>query len=115
LVYFFAVEAASTGSPLWGAFVMLIFGLSTVPALLGLGLFTALFTKSNLRRVMINLAAIVVVVYGLYTLYRGYDFIRHPDKSLLNCCEGEAERPVERRGEELPRFRPTKFPADARP
>jgi sulfite exporter TauE/SafE len=115
LVYFFAVEAASTGSPLWGAFVMLIFGLSTVPALLGLGLFTALFTKSNLRRVMINLAAIVVVVYGLYTLYRGYDFIRHPDKSLLNCCEGEAERPVERQGKELPRFRPTKLPADARP
>ncbi len=89
LVYFFAVEAASTGSPLWGAFVMLIFGLSTVPALLGLGLFTGLFTKSNLRKVMINLAAIVVVVYGLYTVYRGYDFIRHPQKSLLNCCESE--------------------------
>ena len=89
LVYFFAVEAASTGSPLWGAFVMLIFGLSTVPALLGLGLFTGLFTKNNLRKVMINLAAIVVVVYGLYTVYRGYDFIRRPEKSLLNCCESE--------------------------
>jgi len=31
LVYFFAVTAASTGSAFWGAVVMLIFGLSTVP------------------------------------------------------------------------------------
>ncbi|WP_456432944.1 sulfite exporter TauE/SafE family protein [Nitratifractor sp.] len=91
LVYFFAVEAASTGSPLWGAFVMLIFGLSTVPAMLGLGLFTGIFTKSALRRVMINLAALVVVLFGLYTLWRGVDFLRHPDKSLLNCCESEVE------------------------
>ncbi len=89
LVYFFAVDAASTGSPIWGAFVMFIFGISTIPALMGLGLFTSLFTKSSLRQVMVNLASIVVVVYGLYTVYRGYDFIKHPNKSLLNCCESE--------------------------
>jgi sulfite exporter TauE/SafE len=104
LVYFFAVEAASTGSPLWGAFVMLIFGLSTVPALLGLGLFTGLFAKSGLRKVMINLAALVVVLYGLYTVYRGYDFIRHPDKSLLNCCESEESG--EKNEAKLPAFTP---------
>ena len=108
LVYFFAVEAASTGSPLWGAFVMLIFGLSTVPALLGLGLFTGLFTKNNLRKVMINLAAIVVVVYGLYTVYRGYDFIRRPEKSLLNCCESE-ENP-ENPTRKLPPFKGKTLP-----
>ncbi len=92
LVYFFAVDAASTGSPLWGAFVMMIFGISTIPALMGLGLFTSLFTKSSLRQVMINLASVVVVIYGLYTVYRGYDFIKNPDKSLLNCCESEDTR-----------------------
>ncbi len=91
LVYFFAVESASTGSPFWGAFVMLIFGLSTIPALLGLGLFTSIFTKSNFRKLMINLASIVVVLFGLYTIYHGYDFLRHPNKSLLNCCESEDE------------------------
>jgi sulfite exporter TauE/SafE len=89
LVYFFAVEAASTGSPLYGALVMTIFGISTIPALMGLGFFTALFTKSEMRKVMINLAAVVVTLYGVYTIYRGYDFIRTPDKSLLNCCESE--------------------------
>jgi len=91
LVYFFAVTAASTGSPLWGAFVMLIFGLSTVPALFSLGMFAGVFTKSSMRKTMMSLAAIVVVIYGVYTIYRGYDFVIHPDKSLLNCCETEPE------------------------
>ncbi|OQX74446.1 MAG: beta-carotene 15,15'-monooxygenase [Campylobacteraceae bacterium 4484_4] len=87
LVYFFAVTAASTASPLWGAFVMLIFGLSTVPALFSLGLFTGIFKQSSLRHLMIRLAAVAVILYGGYTIYRGVDFIRHPDKSLLNCCK----------------------------
>ena len=87
LVYFFAVTAASTGSPLWGALVMLIFGLSTIPALFGLGFFTQLLSKSALRKVMMNLASIIVILFGLYTIYRGYDFIENPEKSVLNCCE----------------------------
>ncbi len=103
LVYFFAVDAASTGSALWGAFVMLIFGLSTVPAMLGLGLFTGIFAKSKIRNAMINLAALVVVLYGLYTVYRGYDFLRHPNKSLLNCCE--SKEPIEPKGQALPPFK----------
>jgi sulfite exporter TauE/SafE len=87
LVYFFAVTAASTGSPLWGALVMLIFGLSTIPALFGLGFFTQLLSKSTLRKMMMNLASIIVILFGLYTIYRGYDFMNNPEKSVLNCCE----------------------------
>jgi len=96
LVYFFAVTAASTGSPLWGAFVMLIFGLSTVPALFSLGYFTGLFSKSFFRQLMMNIASLVVILFGVYTLYRGYGFIINPDKSVLNCCEveGVTERNV---------------------
>jgi len=87
LVYFFAIEAANTGEPLYGALVMFIFGVSTIPAMVGLGLFTSLFAKSSMRKSMITMASIIVVIYGIYTIYRGYDFIRNPDKSLLNCCE----------------------------
>ncbi len=104
LVYFFAVTAASTGSPFWGAFVMLIFGLSTVPALFSLGMFAGIFTKSSMRKTMMSLAAIVVVFYGFYTIYRGYDFIVHPDKSLLNCCETEEEIPKSAKSQ-LPNFK----------
>jgi sulfite exporter TauE/SafE len=87
LVYFYAVTAASTGSALWGGVVMFIFGLSTVPALFTLGLFTSLLSKSNIRKVMMNLSSIIVIFYGLYTIYRGYDYINNPTKSLLNCCD----------------------------
>lgn len=89
LVYFFAVTAASTGSPFWGAVVMFIFGMSTIPALFGLGFFTQLLNRGNLRKTMMNLASIIVIVFGLYTIYRGYDFIENPNKSVLNCCEDE--------------------------
>ena len=89
LVYFFAVTAASTGSPLWGAVVMFIFGLSTIPALFSLGFFTQLLNKGNLRKIMMNLASIIVILFGIYTIYRGYDFIENPEKSVLNCCEDE--------------------------
>ena len=66
---------------------MLIFGLSTIPALFGLGFFTQLLSKSTLRKMMMNLASIIVILFGLYTIYRGYDFIKNPEKSVLNCCE----------------------------
>jgi sulfite exporter TauE/SafE len=88
LVYFFAVAAASTASPFWGAVVMFIFGISTIPSLFLLGMLTSYFKEQNFRKVMINLASLVVIAFGIYTIYRGYDYIKHPDKSLLNCCEG---------------------------
>jgi sulfite exporter TauE/SafE len=87
LVYFFAVTAASTGSALWGALVMMIFGLSTIPALFSMGFFIGLFKQSSFRNIMIKLSALAVIIYGVYTIYHGYDFIKNPDKSLLNCCE----------------------------
>jgi len=92
LVYFFAVTAASTGSPLWGGVVMFVFGLSTVPSLFALGFFAGIFKQGNIRKMMMNLAAIVVIAYGFYTVYRGYAFIENPDKSLLNCCDVESPK-----------------------
>ncbi|NKQ40832.1 MAG: sulfite exporter TauE/SafE family protein [Sulfurovum sp.] len=103
LVYFFAVTAASTGSPFWGAIVMLIFGLSTVPSLFMLGMFSGIFANTGLRKIMMNLAAVVVVAYGVYTVYRGYAFIENPDKSLLNCCESEVSNDINS-SSALPKF-----------
>ncbi|MCF6201019.1 MAG: sulfite exporter TauE/SafE family protein [Hydrogenimonas sp.] len=86
-VYFFAVTAASTLSPFWGAVVMLIFGLSTIPALFSLGFFAGIMQKGSLRKTMITLASIAVIVYGLFMIYDGVKFIQNPDKSLLHCCD----------------------------
>jgi sulfite exporter TauE/SafE len=84
-VYFFAITAASTADPFYGALVMIIFGLSTIPALFSLGFFVGLFKQSGLRNIMIKLAAISVILYGGYTIYNGYTYIANPNKTLLEC------------------------------
>jgi len=84
-VYFFAITAASTADPLWGGLVMLLFGLSTIPALFSLGFFVGLFKQSSFRALMVKLAAIAVVIYGLLTVYNGYDYIVDPTKTLRDC------------------------------
>jgi len=86
-VYFFAVTAASTMSPFWGAVVMFIFGLSTLPALFSLGFFTAVMQKGRWRNIMITVASVAVILYGFSMIYDGYKFYKHPQRSLLHCCD----------------------------
>lgn len=81
LVYSFAIFAASTADPLWGAIVMATFGLATIPALFFLGSITKFLQKGSLRGTMMKLAAMLVIFYGLYTLYKGYNFIAHPKET----------------------------------
>ena len=84
-VYFFAITAASTASPMYGALVMVIFGLSTIPALFSLGFFVGLFKQSGLRNTMIKLAGVSVILYGGYTIYNGYDYLVTPERTILEC------------------------------
>ena len=85
LVYFFAIAAASTADPLYGALVMAVFGLSTIPALFSLGFFVGLFKQTKIRDTMIKLSAISVILYGCYTIYNGYDYVVSSDRTLLQC------------------------------
>lgn len=84
-VYVFAITAASTGSPLWGAFVMLIFGLSTIPALFSLGFFVGISKQTAFRDIMMKMAAITVIAFGIYIAYLGYEYIVDPTKTILSC------------------------------
>jgi len=74
-VYFFAIAAAGSASPLSGGMIMGVFGLSTIPALFSLGFFVGLFQQSSFRILMTRLASVAVIAYGGYTLYHGYTFI----------------------------------------
>jgi sulfite exporter TauE/SafE len=74
-VYFFAIAAAGSASPLWGGVIMGVFGVSTIPALFSLGFFVGLFQQGNFRNLMIRLASIAVILYGGYTLLNGYEYI----------------------------------------
>ncbi|MDD2789539.1 MAG: sulfite exporter TauE/SafE family protein [Sulfurimonas sp.] len=84
-VYFFAITAASTADPLYGALVMVIFGLSTIPAMFGLGFLTSLASAMSFRNMMMSLSSIAVILYGVYTIYNGYDYINNPLKTLRDC------------------------------
>ena len=85
LVYFFAITAASTASILNGALVMLIFGLSTIPAMFSLGFFVGIFRRLAVRDMMMKLAAIGVIIYGVYTVHSGYQYITDPNRTVLDC------------------------------
>lgn len=80
LVYSFAIFAASTATPLGGALVMATFGLATIPALFFLGFLTKFLQKGSLRGTMMKLAAILVIIYGVFTLTKGYKFIAYPEE-----------------------------------
>ena len=84
-VYFFAVTAASTASPFWGGVVMLIFGLSTIPAMFSMGYFVGFLKNSSTRNLILKLAAISVILYGIFTIYNGYGFLSDPNRTLLHC------------------------------
>ena len=81
LVYSFAIFAASTASPWAGAVVMATFGLATIPALFFLGTITKFLQKGNLRPTMMKLASLMVIFYGMYTFYKGYQFVVHPKET----------------------------------
>lgn len=73
-VYFFVIAAAATADPFQGAIVMFIFGLSTIPALFSIGFFIGLSKQTGFRNVMIKLAAIFVILYGIFSIYKSYMF-----------------------------------------
>lgn len=84
-VYFFAITAASTASPFYGALVMFIFGMSTIPAMFSLGFLSSLASATSFRNMMMSLSSVAVILYGLFTLYNGYDYLTNPLRTILQC------------------------------
>ena len=84
-VYFFAITAASTASPFYGALVMFIFGISTIPAMFSLGFLASLARATKFRSIMMSIASITVLFYGIFTIYNGYSYIDKPEKTLTDC------------------------------
>ena len=66
-LYGFVFAAAGTGSPLWGAGVLLAFWLGTLPALVGVGAVVRRLS-SSLGRHVAFVSALVLVLLGLGTI-----------------------------------------------
>jgi uncharacterized protein len=73
-VYFFAITAAGTGDPMLGALVMAIFGMSTIPAMFGVGFLASLASATSFRNMMMSLSSVAVLLYGVFTIYHGIGF-----------------------------------------
>ena len=69
-VYAMVLLAALSGNPLQGASFMFIFGLGTLPVMLGFGL-SSMLLSYRLRRHLYHVAALLVVVVGLQLTLRG--------------------------------------------
>ena len=78
-VYAFAIVAASTANPLYGAIVMFVFGLGTIPGLLFLGSLANFLQRGNLRSAIMKIGAFMIIVYGIWTIFKGYNFINNPE------------------------------------
>ena len=78
LVYFFATAAIVAGSAIDGAIVMGIFGVATIPAMIGVGVFSSIIKGVSYRQLVIKIAAVLVMLFGLFTAYKGYIMITDP-------------------------------------
>jgi len=72
LVYTMLITATATQSALLGAMVMGIFGVFTIPALFSFAFMVGLFAQNRFRSVMIQLAAITIILFGGWTLMKAY-------------------------------------------
>jgi hypothetical protein len=78
LVFSVAIKASTLASPLEAAGLMLVFGLGTVPAMLGVSLLGGSLGNA-LRGMQLRAAGLVVTALGAWTLYEGvvfYDVMR---------------------------------------
>ncbi len=90
LVYTMLVTATTTESALLGAFVMFIFGIFTIPALFSFAFVVGIFSQNRFRQTMIQLAAILIIVYGGWTLlkaYSQYQYYKNTKLEKPSCCQ----------------------------
>ena len=96
LVYTMLVTATTTQSALYGALVMFIFGIFTIPTLFSFAFVVGLFSQNRFRQMMIQFAALTIIFYGGWTLMKAYMqfdyYINVPQekkiqdsKSQMNC------------------------------
>jgi len=72
LVYSMLIWALGSGSAVNGSLLLLAFGLGTLPNLIATGLLAGEFVPFMQRPSVRSAAGAVLILFGLYTLYRGF-------------------------------------------
>jgi len=86
------VMAAGNGSAFEGAKILTLFGLGTLPALLGFGLLTRMLSNKMTRR-FIHASGIILIVLGSMMLNKGLMRTRTGDdlKTIHPCCQEQID------------------------
>ena len=78
-VYFFLLSAIEAENILQSTLTMFVFGLATVPIMMGLGLVASRLSKiTTIKKYIQIISAILIILYGLFTIYKGYMILTHP-------------------------------------
>ncbi len=75
IVYFFALNAAISGSLINGAKTMLIFGVASAIPMLLLGIFSAILLVSRLKSVIMRLSSLMIIAFGAWTIFKGFKIL----------------------------------------
>ena len=79
-VYAFLFSAAGSANVINAMLVMLVFGIATTFPLFLFGILAnTLFYKSNFRKILMNLAAIAIVIFGGLMVQKGIKFLQNPN------------------------------------
>jgi sulfite exporter TauE/SafE len=87
------ITAIATKSALLGAAVMLLFGMATIPTLFSLGFLVGFISQNRFRHIMIEVSALIIVLYGGLTLYKAYlsynNYLNPTEKTSHKCGSGK--------------------------
>lgn len=75
LVYFFAMNAAISGSILGGIKIMLILGVASALPLLLLGAFSAVLKITRFKNAIAKISAFLIILFGIYTIFKGFGIL----------------------------------------
>lgn len=71
IVYYFALIALASGGVWKGMGVMGVFGVATLVPMLLAGILANLLLTSRFKQIMLKISAIVMMIFGIYTIYKG--------------------------------------------
>lgn len=71
IVYFFVAMTISSANAFYGALIMLIFGVCTIPTMFAFS-YIANYLNDIFKRYMLYLSAVIITIYGLRLAYIGY-------------------------------------------
>lgn len=75
IVYFFAMNAAISGSIFGAVKIMLIFGVATMIPMLLLGVFSSILALSKFKNIIMKISALLIMLFGIYTIFKGFGIL----------------------------------------